>query len=70
MAYLYFKRSSGCLLEKGLQGTTIEAGKRPARVLYVVQTEDNHALEWWRHKTWAEVNIFNIYFRSRICRTC
>lgn len=33
MTCLYFKQSSGPLVENGWQGRTMEAGKRPARRL-------------------------------------
>lgn len=45
MTCLYFKRSSGCLVENGLQGRTMEARKRPARMMLFRQRQRFRTVE-------------------------
>lgn len=62
MTCLYFKTSSGCLVENGLQGRTMEAGKRPAGMMLfrqrqwfrTVEVEDMGRSKHILHRFWMQ----------------
>lgn len=62
MTCLYFIRSSGCLVENGLQGRTMEARKRPARTMLfgqrqwfrTMEVEDMGRSKHTLHRFWVQ----------------